>query len=134
VCIIYVHICMYTHTHINFLLILCKFHSMHPIPTDLPISPYLPSALSFQPPPKRREKKRKRKKNLILEAMVCPTIFPFVHSLLIHCNELLLWFKVSGFCCIVNPHQDSSQTSCCVIEILQLWFCGTRPFMCSCSS
>jgi hypothetical protein len=41
----------------------------------------------------------------MVEAVVCPTADPFVHTSLlanIHCNDLLVWYEASGFCYSIN--------------------------------
>jgi hypothetical protein len=40
-----------------------------------------------------------------MEATVCPTVYPFVHTFLlakVHCSESLVWFKASGLCYPLN--------------------------------
>jgi hypothetical protein len=41
----------------------------------------------------------------MVEAAVCPTVYPFVHTALladVHYNESLVWFEASGFCYTLN--------------------------------
>ena len=68
------------HTEVfNFVLVLCEFHIMHPIPiisTFLHINPQ-----PLQLPPKRKKETNKQKpKHLIGEAVVCHRVYTFVHT------------------------------------------------------
>lgn len=68
---------------------------MYPNPTHLLVPWYLPSVFATSPPT--------GKKNM--EAVVCHTVYPFVHPFLpanVHCIESLVWFRVFGFCYIIN--------------------------------
>ena len=72
--------------------------------------------LPLQPGPSKKEKS-----NLVVEAVVCHSVshsIPFAHTSLfvnIHCNESLVWLKVSAFptLSILDPYQESSWISCC---------------------
>ena len=87
---------------------------MHPNSTHLPLPLYLPS--TFAPP--------NRENNLFVEAVLCPTVYPFPHTSLlvnVHCNDLFVWYKASGFCYSVNtgtPMGFFMDLLPCVIEIL----------------
>ena len=73
---------------------------MHFYPTRLPGAAKPPWALAISP--------WEEKKNSPWELQcitVCYTVNPFAHidSLAnVHCNESLVWFKVSGFCYTIN--------------------------------
>lgn len=41
---------------------------------------------------------------------VCHTEHPLAN---VHCNESLVCFEASGFCCVINCYRDFSQISCC---------------------
>lgn len=79
----------------SFLSVLCEFHiDNNPNPTHLLLPLYL------IPPTEE--------KTLIVEAVVyhsvSHSIYPLVHTLLsnVHCNESLVWYKVSDFCYSVD--------------------------------
>lgn len=44
---------------------------------------------------------------------VCHTEHPLAN---VHCNESLVCFEASGFCCVINCYRDFSQISCCCPE------------------
>jgi len=80
--------------YFNFLFIFCEFHIMHPSPTYLPVSLYLPSTLTTSLPPKNKNtqtNKTKYRKCLVMEASLChsvshsiplcPNVFPCKYSL-----------------------------------------------------
>lgn len=52
----------------------------------------------------------------------------------VHCNELLLWFEVSGFCDSINIGSSLGLLPVilllpCVMEILPLWISRAGHFM-----
>ena len=69
---------------------------------------------------------------------VCPTVYPSVHTSSpanVHCDELLVWLEVSGFCDTINIASSLGILPVillllCVMEILQLWNSRTDPFTC----
>lgn len=73
---------------LNFLLVLCQFHIIHPSPIHRPLSSYLASTLATSSPTAEEKK-------LIVEAKVCHSVSHsvcFCPQLLlanIHCNDLV---------------------------------------------
>jgi len=66
-----------------------------PNPTLLLIPPHLPSALATSP-----QKRTKQLRIISPWKLLCVTV-PTYTALLsnVHCNDSLVWFEVSGFCC-----------------------------------
>lgn len=109
---------------------------------------YLPlhiCPLLLQPPSQKKTKNKSKtadnnNNNLTVQAAVCHGVsysIPFSQIALfanVHCNESSVWFKASGFCHTINTGSLPGLLSnilflSCVIEILQLCFCSTDPFM-----
>lgn len=70
-----------------------------------------------------------------MEAVVCPTVYPFPHISLpaiVHCNESLVWFAglwLLLYCKYWIPTRGilpDNLLLLCITEILQLWIC--KPF------
>ena len=104
----------------SFLTFFSEFHIMNPSSTHPFPAPHLYNLSS-----------NRGKKNLIV--IVCPTVYPFVHTSLlanVHCNESLVWSEASGFCCTSNTGSSLGLLSdvlllCSVMEIMKPWIFKT---------
>lgn len=128
----------------NFPFIICVFHLKYHNPIHFP--PLCIYPLPWQQPPNKIKFKRKKKKNQSYHESCSVTQWvtqavdrSFVHTSLlaiVHYKELLVWFKVSGFCCTLNAGPSLELLLVismfpCVVEILLLWVYRTGTISCS---
>ena len=107
-----------------------------------PFLPYLLSTLvtSMHKRKLKLKPKLKKEQNILLRKMhvtMYPTVYFSVHTSSltnVHCNELLAWFKISGFCDFINIGSSPGLLSVillltCIMGILKLWIRSTGTFI-----
>jgi hypothetical protein len=89
---------------------------------------------------KQKQKTKKHRKHLIVEAVVyysMSIVYPSIHThslANVHCNESLVWFEIFDFCDTINVGSSLGLFRPilmlpCIMEIPQLWFSRTGPFV-----